>query len=226
MGIGITQFSPPGKVSTLVWDEDMEAGAGKIFKGDLTGNVSGNVNGNVTGYLERECNLTLTSPGNCIIGDLAETTNNAFIPYGASVVEVQTPMGVKTLLDNAPDSATDVYLYTPKVGARIAGNLPVNIGLYNTGVTSDVTINAAIGTLKSYTSSGALIQSVATTTATADYYTPSLKTYNMTTAIDTIAYVVYSATITRGGSNDSYTSGACSVEIPAAVLYGVRINHA
>lgn len=49
MGINITQFAPPGTVSKLVWDEDMEPGAGKIFKGDLVGNVTGDV----LGYLKR-----------------------------------------------------------------------------------------------------------------------------------------------------------------------------
>jgi hypothetical protein len=49
MGINISQFSPPATVSNLVWDDDMAAGAGKIFKGDLAGNVTGNVTGDVTG---------------------------------------------------------------------------------------------------------------------------------------------------------------------------------
>ena len=49
MGINITQFSPPGTVSKLVWDDDMKPGTGKVFKGDLTGNVTGNVTGDVTG---------------------------------------------------------------------------------------------------------------------------------------------------------------------------------
>ena len=41
MGINISQFNPPATVSNLVWDDDMTAGAGKIFRGDLSGNVTG-----------------------------------------------------------------------------------------------------------------------------------------------------------------------------------------
>ena len=51
MGINVSQFSPPGTVSKLVWDDDMQAAPGKIFKGDLTGDVTGDVTGNVTGNL-------------------------------------------------------------------------------------------------------------------------------------------------------------------------------
>ena len=47
MGINSAQFNPPGTVSNLVWDDDMNAGAGKIFKGDLTGDVTGDVNGKI-----------------------------------------------------------------------------------------------------------------------------------------------------------------------------------
>lgn len=49
MGINITQFAPPGKVSTLVWDGDMTPGAGKKYVGDVAGDVTGDVTGNVTG---------------------------------------------------------------------------------------------------------------------------------------------------------------------------------
>ena len=34
-------FTRRATVSNLVWDDDMEAGAGKIFKGDLTGDGRG-----------------------------------------------------------------------------------------------------------------------------------------------------------------------------------------
>ena len=60
MGINISQFNPPGTVSNLVWDDDMEAGAGKIFKGDLTGNVTGDVSGYLTrpGYFANSAGST------------------------------------------------------------------------------------------------------------------------------------------------------------------------
>lgn len=44
MAINITQFAPPARVSSLVWDENMTASAGKKFIGDLVGNVTGKLN--------------------------------------------------------------------------------------------------------------------------------------------------------------------------------------
>lgn len=63
MGINVSQFNPPGTVSNLVWDDDMIAGAGKIFKGDLTGNVTGNVTGNATGDVVGDVNGYLLRSG-------------------------------------------------------------------------------------------------------------------------------------------------------------------
>lgn len=73
MAINITQFAPPGKVSTLVWDKDMEAGAGKIFKGDLTGNVTGDLTGNVRGYINAPFTVSETE-GFFTLGPLFEAT--------------------------------------------------------------------------------------------------------------------------------------------------------
>ena len=84
MGINISQFNPPGTVSNLVWDDDMKAGAGKIFKGDLTGNVTGDVtgdvvgnitNGGVNGYLLRS-GVVSASSGTLIVPAGSSTGNN------------------------------------------------------------------------------------------------------------------------------------------------------
>lgn len=51
MGINITQFAPPVKVSNLVWDQNMIPGTGKNFQGNLMGDVVGNLTGDVDGRI-------------------------------------------------------------------------------------------------------------------------------------------------------------------------------
>ena len=81
MGINITQFSPPGTVSKLVWDDDMEPGAGKIFKGDLTGNVTGDVTGDVVG------NITNGGVNGYLLrsGVVSASSGTLIVPAGSSV---------------------------------------------------------------------------------------------------------------------------------------------
>ena len=84
MGINVSQFSPPGTVSKLVWDDDMKAGAGKIFKGDLTGNVTGNVTGDVTGDMVG--NITNGGVNGYLLrsGVVSASSGTLIVPAGSS----------------------------------------------------------------------------------------------------------------------------------------------
>ena len=84
MGINISQFNPPGTVSNLVWDDDMEAGAGKIFKGDLTGDVIGDVTGDVSGDMVG--NITNGGVNGYLLrsGVVSASSGTLVVPAGSS----------------------------------------------------------------------------------------------------------------------------------------------
>lgn len=82
MAINITQFAPPSRVSSLVWDKNMEPPAGKVFEGDLVGNVTGDVTGDLTGvvrgsllgYLSR--NGVYSASSGALVAPASSSTGN------------------------------------------------------------------------------------------------------------------------------------------------------
>ena len=138
MGINISQFNPPATVSNLVWDEDMKAGAGKIFKGDLTGNVVGNItNGGVNGYLFRS-------------GVVSASSGILIVPAGSSVGNTPVTIdlggnGVYCIKDNTQKC----YYPSPCTIPVSLSNPPYGPGSYENNAYA-----------RSYDADGVLIDSV------------------------------------------------------------------
>lgn len=143
MGINITQFAPPGTVSKLVWDEDMEPGAGKIFKGDLTGNVTGNVTGDLTGNVSGY--LTRTGLFSAVSGDVPVITGGTYSPgTGYSTTDI-----IITNICKSVFIVDDTLKYVmPSDTCKIS----YEIGGYHKG-----------SSLQTYDANGVLIDSITTT---------------------------------------------------------------
>ena len=124
MGINISQFSPPATVSNLVWDDDMTAGAGKIFKGDLTGNVTGDLTGDVTGDVAG--NITGTIQGNNAVGYLLPQTGG--IKIFDTVTALQSGHGT-TYSDLSP-VITPIVIFGAIVPTKIKLALTYNTAVY------------------------------------------------------------------------------------------------
>ena len=116
MGINISQFNPPGTVSKLVWDEDMEPGTGKVFRGDLTGNVTGDVTGNVSG------DLTGDVTGN-VSGNVMGKTNYEW---------TMTPIAGDIQLQITAHNAMQIYQLSP--GDILTGSIRCSINFVLAGV--------------------------------------------------------------------------------------------
>jgi len=135
MAINITQFAPPGKVSTLVWDKDMEAGAGKIFKGDLTGNVTGNLSGKIivngcqwTNYLSSSSGSELQDLGYVSLIAKASVTSNTTTPVSITRYISYPYLGC---IDFHPKPASPTLTFTVGLAGSVqSGSIGGQLNVY------------------------------------------------------------------------------------------------
>jgi hypothetical protein len=146
MAINITQFAPPSRVSSLVWDKNMEPPAGKVFEGDLVGDVTGDVTGDLTGVVRGSLLGYLSRNG-----VVSASSGRLIIPASSSVGNVPTNVNIDWNVSYAIVGNTQkCYIADPC-------NIPVVLSALLSGTSPDIPSYA-----KSFTSDNVLIDSIST----------------------------------------------------------------
>lgn len=147
MAINITQFAPPSRVSSLVWDKNMEPPAGKVFEGDLVGNVTGDVTGDLTGVVRGSLLGYLSRNG------VYSTTKGALVVPASSSTGI-TPTNVKLNLGGG-----GTYAIVDNTQKCFLEN-PCNIPVVLSGPDNWYYISGAPPYAKSYTSDNVEVDSI------------------------------------------------------------------
>ena len=146
MAINITQFAPPSRVSSLVWDKNMEPPAGKVFEGDLVGNVTGNVTGNVVG------NITNGGVNGYLLrsGVVSASSGTLIVPAGSS--EGNNPVTINL-------NGNGTYCIVGNTQKCFYPN-PCTIPVALTNLITGHAVDSGTSYAKSYDSDGVLIDEV------------------------------------------------------------------